>query len=59
MRKKPAGTGRQQPGKKGTAIPSHTEFQPMLATLVDLPPDDSKWTYEIKWDGYRALAFFE
>ena len=57
MRKKPAGTGRQQPGKKGTAIPSHTEFQPMLATLVDLPPDDSKWTYEIKWDGYRALAF--
>jgi len=30
---------------------------PMLATLVDAPFDDSGWEYEIKWDGYRALAF--
>lgn len=29
----------------------------MLATLVDDLPKDKGWTYEIKWDGYRALAF--
>lgn len=29
----------------------------MLATLVDKPFDATGWTYEIKWDGYRAIAF--
>jgi bifunctional non-homologous end joining protein LigD len=28
----------------------------MLATLVDKPFDEEGWLYEIKWDGYRALA---
>ncbi len=28
----------------------------MLATLVDEPFDDEKWIFEIKWDGYRAIA---
>jgi hypothetical protein len=28
----------------------------MLATLVDAPPSNSDWLYEIKWDGYRAIA---
>ncbi|TCK85526.1 DNA ligase D [Albibacterium bauzanense] len=32
-------------------------IKPMLATLVDHPFDDSDWQYEVKWDGYRALAF--
>ncbi|RZM22915.1 MAG: DNA ligase D, partial [Pedobacter sp.] len=32
-------------------------MKPMLATLVDGPFDDPEWTYEVKWDGYRALAF--
>lgn len=32
-------------------------IKPMLATLVDAPFDDPDWLYEIKWDGYRALAF--
>ncbi|MBS1564512.1 MAG: non-homologous end-joining DNA ligase, partial [Bacteroidetes bacterium] len=31
----------------------------MLATLVDKPFDDPGWHYEVKWDGYRALAFCE
>jgi len=31
--------------------------KPMLATLVDEPFDDPNWQYEVKWDGYRALAF--
>jgi bifunctional non-homologous end joining protein LigD len=29
----------------------------MLATLVDEPFDNPDWQYEVKWDGYRALAF--
>lgn len=29
---------------------------PMLATLVDKPDDGPGWLYEIKWDGYRAVA---
>ncbi|MFC3562947.1 DNA ligase D [Pedobacter jamesrossensis] len=32
-------------------------IKPMLATLVDTPFDDADWQYEVKWDGYRALAF--
>jgi bifunctional non-homologous end joining protein LigD len=30
--------------------------RPMLATLVDQPFDEPGWQYEIKWDGYRAVA---
>lgn len=30
--------------------------KPMLATLTDNPFDDKEWIYEIKWDGYRAVA---
>jgi len=35
----------------------YTKLKPMLATLVDQPVDDEEWLYEIKWDGYRAVAF--
>jgi bifunctional non-homologous end joining protein LigD len=31
-------------------------FSPMLARLVDKPFDEPGWLYEIKWDGYRAVA---
>lgn len=31
-------------------------ISPMLATLIDEPFDDKGWIFEIKWDGYRALA---
>src|SRR4051812_7347368 len=34
-----------------------TQFRPMLATLVDKPFEAAGWLYEVKWDGYRALAF--
>lgn len=33
-------------------------FQPMLATLAE-PFDSIDYTYEIKWDGYRCLAFLD
>jgi bifunctional non-homologous end joining protein LigD len=32
---------------------------PMKAAIGTLPPDDERWAYEIKWDGYRTLAFVE
>ncbi len=34
-----------------------TGIKPMLATLVDKPFDSKDWIFEIKWDGYRALAY--
>lgn len=33
------------------------DIMPMLATLVDKAPDEPGWMYEIKWDGYRAIAY--
>ena len=32
-------------------------IKPMLATLVDKPFDEKGWLYEVKWDGYRAIAY--
>jgi bifunctional non-homologous end joining protein LigD len=32
-------------------------FPPMLATLAEAPPPDERnWTYELKYDGFRAIA---
>ena len=31
-------------------------IKPMLAKEADGPFDDKDWLYEIKWDGYRAIA---
>lgn len=33
--------------------------KPMLATLVDEPFDDPDWSYEVKWDGYRTVAYIQ
>jgi bifunctional non-homologous end joining protein LigD len=34
-------------------------IHPMLATLTDKPFSSNDWLYEIKFDGYRAIAFIE
>ena len=39
--------------------PMPTAIHPMLAMIVEQPFDDPKWLFEIKWDGYRAVAFVE
>ena len=31
-------------------------IKPMLATLVKEPFDHPDWIFEVKWDGYRAIA---
>ncbi|MGK7391642.1 MAG: DNA ligase D [Candidatus Cyclobacteriaceae bacterium M2_1C_046] len=41
--------------KKRAPFPS--SIQPMLATLVDEPFEKDEWLYEVKWDGFRALAY--
>src|SRR5713101_2087268 len=33
------------------------DYQPMLATLAGVLPSGGDWTYEVKWDGYRALGY--
>src|SRR4051812_1532541 len=32
------------------------QCKPMLATLVREPFDREGWVFELKWDGYRAMA---
>lgn len=34
-------------------------IHPMLAMPVDKPFDSPEWLFEIKWDGYRAVAFID
>jgi bifunctional non-homologous end joining protein LigD len=31
-------------------------YRPMLATLVEEVPRGAGWEFEVKWDGYRAIA---
>ena len=37
--------------------PMPATIRPMLAESVDEPFDGAEWLFEIKWDGYRAIAF--
>jgi bifunctional non-homologous end joining protein LigD len=65
----PASTSKAKPNKISSASslvealkgavkrPMPTAITPMLATSVDDPFDDPDWLFEIKWDGYRAIAF--
>jgi bifunctional non-homologous end joining protein LigD len=41
------------------ADPIPRDVKPMLTTLVDEPFDDDRWFFELKWDGYRAIAVIE
>jgi bifunctional non-homologous end joining protein LigD len=43
--------------KGAVKSPMPTLIHPMLATLTDHPFSSGDWLYEIKWDGYRAIAF--
>ena len=44
--------------KHGGAEPpaERREYTPMLATLAEDPPTGAGWLFEVKWDGFRALA---
>lgn len=40
-------------------MPLTFPVSPMKATLGTLPTDDDRWAFEIKYDGYRTLAFVD
>jgi len=41
----------------GTATPAkRAEYRPMLATLASELPTADGWAFEVKWDGFRAVA---
>jgi bifunctional non-homologous end joining protein LigD len=45
--------------KRDGAVPAlrRRDYEPMLATLAEDVPSGPGWLYEVKWDGYRALAY--
>ncbi len=56
----PPHAGVPDPGsvRGATRSPNMPEaFAPQLATLVDAAPDGDGWLHEIKFDGYRTIAF--
>jgi bifunctional non-homologous end joining protein LigD len=38
-------------------VQAQRTYAPMLATLTDRVPSGDNWAFEVKWDGYRALAY--
>jgi bifunctional non-homologous end joining protein LigD len=49
----------EQPADVPVKRPMPATIHPMLAESIDDPFDDNAWLFEIKWDGYRAIAFIE
>jgi bifunctional non-homologous end joining protein LigD len=40
-----------------TTRETRNDYKPMLATLAETLPHGDDWTFEVKWDGYRALGY--
>jgi bifunctional non-homologous end joining protein LigD len=59
INQRPTSTGIEDVLSKAPKAAMPTKLQPMKATLVREPFDDVGWLYEIKWDGYRALAVID
>jgi len=45
--------------KKAQPASMPKNIEPMLATLVSEPVNEAQWIYEMKWDGYRAVAYIK
>jgi len=41
---------------QATPVPAAPSYRPMLATLAEDVPRGAGWEFEVKWDGYRAIA---
>jgi bifunctional non-homologous end joining protein LigD len=48
---------RMDPPEDPDREPLPTRVVPMLAGAGELPGDEARWSYEVKWDGVRALAY--
>ena len=44
-------------GEPKTSMPK--DLKPMLASIIEEPFNGADWQFEIKWDGYRALAYLQ
>jgi bifunctional non-homologous end joining protein LigD len=55
-RGKPA---RAPDGARPAKMPAFGKVKPQLATLVTDVPTSGDWVYELKYDGYRALAWLD
>ena len=49
---------RMEEAESGWA-PLPDRVAPMLATPSGLPPDQTRWAYEMKWDGIRAVGYVD
>ncbi len=45
----------EDPGRE----PMPERLVPMLARPGQLPPDEQQWSFEVKWDGVRAIAYVQ
>jgi bifunctional non-homologous end joining protein LigD len=50
---------RMDPPEDPDREPMPKRIEPMLARTGELPRDDEKWAYEIKWDGVRAIGYVD
>ncbi len=48
---------RMDPPADAGREPQSEHVQPMLARAGELPKNDRGWTFEIKWDGVRAIVY--
>jgi bifunctional non-homologous end joining protein LigD len=42
---------------KAVKSPMPKDIAPMAMTLADEPFNHQDWLFEVKWDGYRAIAY--
>ena len=59
----PKSSASAEPSAVSVSVPAKrampTTIHPMLAESIEKPFDDPEWLFEIKWDGYRAIAFID
>src|SRR5437588_2139909 len=49
---------RMDPPEDPDRVPMPDRIVPMLArSSAKLPPDQARWSFEVKWDGVRAIAY--
>jgi bifunctional non-homologous end joining protein LigD len=48
---------RMDPPEDPDRVPMPERIQPMFARTGQLPRDQERWSFEIKWDGVRAIAY--
>ncbi len=50
---------RMDPPDDPGRVPMPERIVPMLSRMGELPPDPARWSFEVKWDGVRAIAYIQ